>query len=230
MALQTERERGAHLLRRFGLGASEAELDYYLQGGLDNAIERLLHYEDVKEPYDYDLIDLAALDQKNVNPQLASAWWILRLITARRPLQEKMTVFWHNHFATSAVFVVVGDLMFNQIELLRANATSDFHTILGEVSKDPAMLFWLDNQFNVKGKPNENFAREVMELFTLGIGNYTEKDIQEGARAFTGWTIRRLGARSQRPGSAEFLFRPVQHDDGTMTFLGKTGELNGEDI
>src|SRR5690349_20858467 len=156
MPLRTDRDRCAHILRRFGLGASEAELDYYLQGGLDGAIDKLLHYEDVKEPYDYDLIDLSSLDLRNVNPQLAAAWWVLKLVTTRRPLQEKMTVFWHDHFATSAEKVTSGELMYNQIEMLRSNATNDFHSLLMDVSKDPAMLFWLDNQFNVKGKPNEN--------------------------------------------------------------------------
>src|SRR2546423_15709850 len=98
MSLKTERDKGAHLLRRFALGASEAELDYYLDGGLESAIERLLHYENVQEPYDYDLIDLMALDMRNMVPQIVSAWWTLKLITTRRPLQEKMTGFWHKHF------------------------------------------------------------------------------------------------------------------------------------
>jgi uncharacterized protein (DUF1800 family) len=232
MSLRTERERGAHLLRRFGLGASEAELDYYLQGGLDNAIERLLNYEDIKEAYDYDLIDLMALDQRVLNPQIAAAWWTLKLITTRRPLQEKMTVFWHNHFATSAEKVAAGDLMHNQIELLRGHATADFHTILSNVSKDPAMLFWLDNQFNVKGKPNENFAREVMELFTLGEGKgYTESDVKEAARAFTGWTVGGPAAQNDLPRrGGVFRFDDAKHDEGEKTVLGRTGALTGDDV
>lgn len=232
MSLRTEREKGAHLLRRFALGASEAELNYYLSGGLDGAIEKLLNYEDVKEPYDYDLIDLMALDQRALNPQIASAWWTLKLITTRRPLQEKMTVFWHNHFATSAEKVAAGDAMHNQIELLRNDATSDFHTLLSSVSKDPAMLYWLDNQFNVKGKPNENFAREVMELFTLGEGKgYTENDIKEAARAFTGWTVGGQAAVGDLPRRGSiFRFDQTRHDEGTKSVLGQSGTFTGDEV
>jgi len=232
MSLRTEREKGAHLLRRFALGASEAELDFYLQGGLNNAIERLLNYEDVKEAYDYDLIDLMALDLRPMNPLVVSAWWSLKLLTTRRPLQEKMTVFWHNHFATSAEKVTSGELMYNQIETLRSNATGDFRSMLMDVSKDPAMLFWLDNQYNVKGKPNENFAREVMELFTLGEGQgYTEQDVKEAARAFTGWTVvggQTLGDLPRRGGV--FRFDEERHDEGAKTVLGHNGSLDGDDV
>ncbi len=232
MPLQTEREKCAHLLRRFGLGASEAELDYYLQGGLSGAIEKLLNYESVKEPYDYDLIDLMALNQKVLNPTIASLWWTVKLVTTRRPLQEKMTLFWHNHFATSAEKVASGPAMHGQIELLRKNATSSFRTILGDISKDPAMLFWLDNQYNVKGKPNENFAREVMELFTLGEGQgYTEKDIKEAARAFTGWTVTTAATQGDLPRrGAAFRFDQRTHDDGAKTVLGQTGTFTGDEV
>jgi uncharacterized protein (DUF1800 family) len=240
MALRTEREKGAHLLRRFGLGASEAELDYYLKGaGLSGAIEKLLDYEKVDENFE---LPLQALANQNgqVNMPAVQLWWVARLLITRRPLQEKMTLFWHDHFATSAAKVVGPPLMHGQNELLRANATGKFQTLLLEASQDPAMLFWLDNQFNVKGKPNENFAREIMELFTLGIGNYSEKDIQEAARAFTGWTIGRPGA-GRRPNqntqpvqqvrrNAEFVFRPILHDDGFKEILGNKGNFTGEDV
>src|SRR6185312_5427173 len=99
--------------------------------------------------------------------------------------------------------------------------------MLKEISKDPAMILWLDNRENVKGHANENFAREVMELFTLGIGHYTEADVKEAARAFTGWSLRRQGGNKK--GTAEFLYRPGQHDDGSKTFLGSTGNFNGDD-
>lgn len=238
MALRTEREKGAHLLRRFGLGASEVELDYYLEGkGLAGAIDKLLNYDSVDENFD---IPIEAMANQNgqVNMPLVQLWWMLRLITTRRPLQEKMTLFWHDHFATSAAKVVGPPLMHGQNELLRANATNNFRTLLLEASKDPAMLFWLDNQFNVKGKPNENFAREIMELFTLGIGNYTEHDVLEAARAFTGWTIGRNN-RPQRMNdqpvqqvrrNAQFVFRPVLHDNGVKEILGNKGPFNGEDV
>lgn len=232
MPLNTDREKGAHLLRRFGLGASEAELDFYLQDGLNGAIDRLLDFRSVQEPYDYDLIDLMAVNQQGVNPRAASLWWVLQLVTTRRPLQEKMTLFWHDHFATSAQKVASGAAMYNQVQLLRGRATSDFKTILTDVSKDAAMLFWLDNQFNVKGKPNENFAREVMELFTLGEGNgYTEEDIREAARAFTGWSV---GAAERiegiPPRGKRFVLRTRMHDNGEKSVLGRNGPLDGDDV
>lgn len=228
MALVTEREKGAHLLRRFGLGASEAELDYYLKDGYSGAIDLLLSYEDIDEGFGIDPNSLRGKDQRFVNMPGAVAWWGLRLILTRRPLQERMTLFWHDHFATSASKVTGSALMLAQNELLRSHATGNFRTMLHEVSKDPAMLFWLDNQQNVRGKPNENFAREVMELFTLGIGNYTEKDVQEAARAFTGWAY--LGPTAARGRQARFLFRPALHDFDEKLVLGKRGPLSGEDV
>ena len=231
MSLQIDRERTAHLLRRFGLGASEAELDYYSEGGYKGAVEKLLNYEQVEEGA---VLSMDALrnDKAVVNMPSVIAWWTVRLLTTRKPLQEKMTLFWHDHFATSASKVAAPMTMYRQNEVLRENSTGKFRTLLWEISKDPAMLFWLDNQENVRGKPNENFAREVMELFTLGIGNYTEKDVQEAARAFTGWSIQRLNkeqALAKRQ-QAEFAFRPLRHDSGEKTVLGKTGDLNGDDV
>ncbi|MBI5708559.1 MAG: DUF1800 domain-containing protein [Armatimonadetes bacterium] len=234
MAERTEREKVAHLLRRFGLGASEAEVDYYGNGGLKRAIDRLLDYESVDEHFPATLEHFQQPDKKIFNVRGIQAWWVTRLLMTRRPLQEKMTLFWHDHFATSASKVNAPLMMYQQNELLRRNATGSFKTLLLEASKDPAMLFWLDNQFNVRGKANENFAREIMELFTLGIGNYTEKDIQESARAFTGWTILRrrpTEANEQDPyRQADFLYRPMLHDNGEKRFLGKSGDFSGEDI
>lgn len=232
MALQTERQKGAHLLRRFGLGASEAELDYYLKDGLHGAIEKLLNYENIDEGFKLDVDTFRNGKNNNLNPQSIAIWWTARMLVTQRPLQEKMTLFWHDHFATSGEKVNQGGMLYLQNEILRQNATGRFRDLLMQVSQDPAMLFWLDNQFNVKGKPNENFAREVMELFTLGIGNYTEKDIQEGARAFTGWTFQRTNRKEGddiRP-QASFLVRPFLHDNGDKTYLGASGNLSGEDV
>jgi len=233
MALQTERQKGAHLLRRFGLGASEAELDYYLKdGGLNGAIDKLLNYENTDEGFKLDVDAFRNGKNNNINPQSVGIWWTARMLITQRPLQEKMTLFWHNHFATSGEKVTPGGMMYVQNELLRQFATGNFRDMLMAVSKDPAMLFWLDNQYNIKGKANENFAREVMELFTLGIGHYTEDDVREGARAFTGWSIERTNRREgddNRP-QASFLFRPNQHDDGVKTYLGISGALSGDDV
>lgn len=230
VALKTDRERTAHLLRRFGLGASQAEVDYYAEGGWERAVDRLLNYEAVPERVALD-VEAFANDKGQVRIQSVQAWWATKLITTRRPLLEKMTLFWHDHFATSAQKVTQPLLMHEQNETFRKHATGSFRDLLREASKDPAMLIWLDNQFNVKGKPNENFAREVMELFTLGIGHYSEKDIQEAARAFTGWTFRGADREKQaKYRKPEFLFDPKRHDDGMKEVLGSRGPFDGDDV
>jgi len=149
-------------------------------------------------------------------------WWFQRMDKGPRPFQEKMVLFWHGHFATSMEKVRDTYLMWRQNELFRRLALDNWQRILEEVATDPAMLVWLDQAQSRKDHPNENFAREVMELFTLGEGHYTEKDITEGARALTGWSYDR---QTQR-----FVERPNFHDDGEKTFLGKTGNLNGSDV
>lgn len=233
MGFQSDRDKVAHLLRRFGFGASEAELDYYAADGVKGAIDKLLNPEQVEEA---PMPPITGFKNNNGNVPMPAvqAYWYLRLITTRRPLQEKMAIFWHDHFATSAAKVTVSPMMYGHIETIRQGALGSFHQLLLDVSKNPGMIFWLDNQENVKGKPNENFAREVMELFTLGIGHYTEKDVQEAARAFTGWAYR----RGRRPAEGdmeelrgpEFVFNQRLFDDGEKTVLGKTGAFTGEDI
>lgn len=230
MSFKTDRDKTAHLLRRFGLGASEAELDYYGSDGLAGAIGKLLDCELVAETFDPD-VELFSTDKNQLKVQSVQAWWMAKLLTTRRPLIEKMTLFWHDHFATSAQKVTNGPLLHQQNELIRANAIGSFRELLRAVSKDPAMLVWLDNQFNVKGKPNENFAREVMELFTLGIGNYSEKDVQEAARAFTGWTFR--GATREKLGKyrkSTFYFDSRKHDSEIKEVLGSKGPFDGDGV
>jgi uncharacterized protein (DUF1800 family) len=147
-------------------------------------------------------------------------WWVYRMIFSPHPLQEKMTLFFHNHFATSVAKVKKSTLMLQQNQLIRRHALSKFPPLLLEMSKDPAMMIWLDSNSNVKAAPNENYAREVMELFSLGVGNYTEKDIREAARAFTGWHV----------AGDKFLFNPAQHDTGEKTILTKKGNWDGGDV
>ncbi len=149
-------------------------------------------------------------------------WWLRRMAGTSRPLQEKLTLFWHGHFATSIFKVDSAYYMWQQNETMRRNASGNFHTMIMEMSKDPAMIKWLDNNSNVKEKPNENYAREVMELFTLGEGHYTEPDIKEAARAFTGWGYGRA--------TMQFSFNPRQHDDGVKTVLGRQGNWDGGDV
>jgi hypothetical protein len=156
-----------------------------------------------------------------------SQWWAERMLLTPRPLEEKLTLFWHNHFATSQEKVLNFELMLQQIATLRKHANGNFQKMLVAMAQDPAMLIWLDNRSNVKGKPNENFAREVMELFTMGEGQgYTEKDIRELARAFTGWTLPNIKTVNDPD---RFVDDPKLHDDGVKTILGQTGPFNGYD-
>ncbi len=147
-------------------------------------------------------------------------WWAGRMVASHRPLEEKMALFWHGHFATGEEKIRDYRKMEQQLALLHRHATGNFRTLLVDVARGPAMLAYLDAAENVKGAPNENFAREVMELFTMGVGNYTEKDIREGARAFTGWIDDDL----------DFKVDPAKHDDGEKTFLGRTGKFDGVDV
>jgi uncharacterized protein (DUF1800 family) len=152
-------------------------------------------------------------------------WWLGRMIASPAPLQEKMTLFWHGHFTSSPEKGTTAQELLMQNQLFRQYALGNVRDLTLHVSQDPAMLRYLDNNVNVQAHPNENYARELMELFTLGIGNYTEQDIRESARAFTGWTFRR-----NPDGTGTFFDNRRQHDDGTKTFLGQTGNFNGADI
>ena len=146
-------------------------------------------------------------------------WWANRMLQTTHPLEEKMALLWHGHFATHENKVRDYRKMMQQIDLFEKNATGNIRDLAIQVAQNPAMLYFLDAQYNVKGAANENFAREVMELFTMGVGNYSEKDVREGARAFTGWYFDDL----------TFKVDPAKHDDGVKTFLGRTGNLDGVD-
>jgi hypothetical protein len=199
----------AYLLRRAGFGPTAAEVEEHVALGLEGAVSRLV---------DYETIDNSALDtrltQLGLNlDQLFDLyfWWVYRMLYTARPLEEKLTLFWHGHFATSFAKVNDTRLLLRQNELFRRLATGDFEEMLVEVSKDPAMLIWLDNFLSVKEAPNENYGRELVELFSLGIGNYTETDVKEIARCFTGWTL---------SGGFEFAFVAGIHDTGPKAVLG----------
>lgn len=239
----TTRDKVAHILRRFGLGASRSELDFYEKLGVDGTLDRLINWEKVDEGFPIPCAAFAQMQNEvlRLQPQQVTAWWVLRMVASQRPLQEKLTLFWHDHFAISASKVSQGPALLQYLETLRRNANGNFFTMLREVSKDPAMILWLDNNTNVRGKPNENFAREVLELFTLGIGNYTETDIKEAARAFTGWNIARTtsgrptneeitNALKENRGLLAFQFRPALHDTGQKSVLGNQGNWNGDDV
>src|SRR5262249_24899385 len=149
-------------------------------------------------------------------------WWLCRMVQTSRPLQEKLTLFWHGHFATSIFKVDSAYYMWLQNETMRKHASGNFRTMVMELSKDPAMIKWLDNDSNIKEHPNENYAREGMELFTLGEGHYTESDIKEASRAFTGWHYDRS--------AMSYRFNAEQHDDGMKEVLGKKGNWDGGDV
>jgi uncharacterized protein (DUF1800 family) len=225
MSLDTPRSQVAHLLRRAGFGASEAELDQYTALGFAAVVERLLNPEQVDDSVSDGLIAPLALDATAADARRkienVKFWWLNRMLYTQRPLQEKMVLFWHNHFATANSKVANAVLMQQQIQLFRDVGLGSFETLLQKVTRDPAMLIWLDNRQNRKGAPNENYAREVMELFTLGIGNYTEQDIKEAARAFTGHTLDR---------NLNYVFNANQHDNNDKTFQGQTGNFDADDI
>ena len=212
----------AHLLRRGGFGARPDEWTAYSKLGIAGTTHQLLHPETVADPFgpllqdiQGDYVDFDSLDS-------IKKWWLYRMSHTPRPLEEKMTLFWHGHFATANYKVDNPRRMWVQNETLRTHGLGNFRTLLQAVSRDPAMLVWLDGADNRKGKPNENYGRELLELFTLGVGGYTEADVKECARAFTGWQLDR--------DADVFKFNPDQHDDGVKTFLGQTGAFNGDDI
>ncbi len=208
----------AHLFRRAGFGATLNELAVAAEKTPAQVADELL---DAPETPGFQatmkLLSDAALATGNVK-QL-SAWWAYRMLATPAQMLEKTTLFWHGHFATSAEKVTDGELMLTQNQLLRSFAFGDFSKLLLEISRDAAMLVYLDSSTNRKAHPNENYAREIMELFCLGEGHYSETDIRELARCFTGWEIRR----------GEFRFNRYQHDTGRKTILGESGDFGGED-
>ena len=228
MVLQTERQRIQHLLRRAGWSYSAAELEEYLALGLEGAVDRLLRPEDVDDSASDEAIEaLIEADPREKRGALIGTWY-MRLLTTRRPLLERMTYFWHDHFATALHKVGNPYPMHVQNETLRRLALGDFQELLQAITRDPAMMIWLDNRTNVKDATSENYARELLELHTLGEGvRYTETDIKEAARALTGWVV--LGPR-QTDGVPGARFVPRRHDGGEKTFLGVTGHLDDADI
>jgi uncharacterized protein (DUF1800 family) len=221
-----------HLYRRAGFGVPprrdnerEATSWEVLQRGIglgrDAAIEELLAGGAGQSAFD-DLLDGLGRQFSSNDQQLdkLQGWWLYRMLHTPHPLRERMTLFWHNHFATSVSKVGRLSLMLEQNQLLRQHALASFRPLLEAVGRDRAMLLWLDGTFSVKGQPNENYSRELMELFALGVGNYTESDIQQAARALTGWSA--LGDRSE--------FKPERHDDGEKSVFGQKGPWRDTDI
>lgn len=217
----------AHLLRRAGFGATRSELEEYVQRGYDQVVEDLVEPERCA-PLDEDILQRYFGGEA---PQIYAGTWLYRMINSRRPLEEKMALFWHHVFATGHGKNQHVLASCNQIDLFRRVGMSNLREILLELSKDPAMIFWLDNNENRKGEPNENYGRELLELFSMGVGNYSEDDIKNCARAFTGWTFTQpVPLYPHGYYDPHFVFLPDEHDEGEKTFLGHTGNLNGDDI
>jgi uncharacterized protein (DUF1800 family) len=228
----TDLELMSHLFRRAGFGARREEIEAALEKGYEATVEELLHPENQPE-LDHDLIYRYWVDIKEhrqIDP--AQSYWLYRMINTKKPLEEKMALFWHHLFATGFAKLNHPGVMLNQVAMFRKHGLGDFRTLLVELSKDPAMIFWLDNQTNTNDVHNENFGRELLELFSLGIGNYSEDDVKNCARAFTGWTLKNPipGAQPFGRFDWEYEFRPDQHDWGEKTFLGETGNFDGADI
>src|SRR5437868_5012137 len=209
-----------HLYRRAAFGATWRELEAGVKDGPEKTIDALLQGGAGQDAFDQETAKVAQVLIRSNNGPQARAWWLMRMLYTPHPLREKLTLFWHNHFATSNSKVQNVGFMLGQYELMNRHALGSFRELLLQMSKDPAMMVWLDTRLSKKGKPNENYAREVMELFSLGIGHYTEQDIREAARAFTGWVI----------DDGQAVFDPSQHDDTEKTVLGKKGKWKGEDI
>ncbi|MDH3591745.1 MAG: DUF1800 domain-containing protein [Planctomycetota bacterium] len=202
----------SHLLRRAGFGLSPQDADEYRKLGFRGAVRRLLDELDTPPPADrgFDAYEPGAIQQT----------WLDRMVHHEAPLAEKLALFWHGHFATSDAKIQEPFLMWRQYLLFRTQGGRRFQPLVEKVSRDVAMIRWLDGNANRKGSANENYGRELQELFTLGIGNYTESDVREVARAFTGW-----GSRHH-----DFVFTEAFHDGEKKTFHGQTGAFGGDDV
>lgn len=237
-------DQAGHLLRRAGFGGTPEQIEYLTSLGREKAVAYLVDFE--KVPFDPIPIKIdpiyetgrrqfAGMDREEIQKiqaerrradqlqlQRMALWWIETMVATPRPLEEKMVLFWHGHFTSGHREVKSSRALYIQNELFRKHATGNFKTLVNAVTRDPAMILYLNTQQNVKGKPNENYARELMELFTLGVGNYTETDIKEAARALTGIKV--------RPESGTSFVAQRQHDAGKKTIFKKTGNFDADDV
>jgi len=223
MAIPWNEENAAHLYRRAAFGGTSAEIAQAVRDGLEGAVEKLI---------DYSATSNADLDRRIDNEHFylladgklsdLARWWLLRMIYTARPLEERVTLLWHDHFATAYTKVLHIGWLKGENETLRSQGFGTFRSLITAVAQDPAMQYWLDQYISTRTNPNENFGREFLELFTLGVGNYAESDVLATAKSFTGW--------STNGTTSTFLFNPDEHDFGPKTFLGRTGNWDGNDI
>jgi uncharacterized protein (DUF1800 family) len=247
-ASQWNGDTAAHLMNRAGFGGNPQDIENLRQMGLFRAVSWFIDYERIPDdtpppdwahpdpeviarreairkapdPETRRMLQQQQTQEENIQMPDLRYWWVRRMALGPRPFQEKMTLFWHGHFATSFEKVRSPYFLWLQNETFRQNATGNFNELLVAVAEDPAMLNYLDGARSNKNKPNENFAREVMELFTLGEGNYTEQDIQQAARAYTGWGL----SKDQ----LHYEYHHNNHDGGPKTIFGQTGDFTGEDV
>ncbi len=227
-AIRKESVKISHLLRRAGFGVSREEHDRYQTLGLKATLDEVINYSAIDDAEAESIADQVPTDA--AARQNLALWWLVRMANTKRPLQEKMTFFWHGLLTSQLSVVLDGVAMKNQNELFRSHAFARFPDLLKGVSMDPAMMDYLDIAGSQRRAPNENYARELMELFSLGEGNYTEKDVREAARAFTGWTMTREYTAPNVFVFSEPVFRVNRFDDGQKTFLGRTGNFRPDDI
>src|SRR5439155_4213078 len=228
---RTTRSRIAHLYRRAGFGARPEELDAAAARGYRVTVDHLLD-ADATDPGVATMADptfskvfgdfMTVRRHRRHEASQMMLWWINRMIAATNPLPEKLTLFWHDRFATSLQKVGSPELMFRQNQLFRTMGAGRFEPLAQAVAKDAAMMVWLDSNSNKRESPNENFARELFELFTLGAGNYSEADVKAAARAFTGWRV--------SPRTQQFAFAPRLHDGDAKVLFGETGSFGGDDV
>ena len=240
-AMAMEFEEARHLLSRTGFGASYNEIVDIQPLEYEAAVDKLLSSTStaavtpapvwVNEPIAgrSDKKGSLSREERKARQKILrkrslelKAWWYREMIDTPSQLSEKMALFWHNHFTSSFKKVKSPSLLYHQNQLLRQYAMGSFADLLHKIARDPAMILYLDTQTNLKKSPNENFARELLELFTLGEGNYTEVDIKEGARAFSGWSVNKK--------TGKFRLRPKQHDEGEKRFMGHRGNFGGDEI
>lgn len=229
-----------HLMRRAGFGSTRAEIASLSQQGYEKTVDHLLDLQ-IDDEIPIDLLRRYHPDQSGMIGQGGmTSYWLYRMINSKKPLQEKIALFWHGVFATGYSKLTQGRVLMDQIDMFRKYGMDSLQLILTEISRDPSMILWLDNHNNQKSSINENYGRELLELFSMGVGNYAEQDITEVARAFTGWTVGNADYMERRAQNdslwpygrlnIHFEYHTDKHDFGDKIFLGETGDFSGEDI
>ena len=230
----------AHLMRRAGFSATRPELEAYAAQGYEATVEHLLD-QSVDDEVPIDRLRRYHCDHSGgLGMGGMTSYWLFRMLNSKRPLQEKLTLFWHGVFATGYAKLAQGRVLMDQVDMFRRHGFGRLPTLLVELSRDPSMIMWLDNHDNHRAAINENYGRELLELFSMGVGNYTEDDIKEVSRAFTGWTVHNIEYMEKRVANdslwpygrinLHFEYQEEDHDGGEKSFLGETGRFAGEDI